>query len=55
LSEKKAQFSQYTNEENPIKEDRQTVKTLQETLRSKLVGVIFHFSDNHNTGYATPH
>jgi len=55
LSEKKAKFSQYTNEENPVKKDKQTVKTLQETLRSKPVGVKFHFSDNPNIGYTTPH
>jgi len=55
LSEKKANFSQYTNEENPKKKDRKTIETLQKTLHSKPVGVKFHFSDNPNTGYATPH
>ena len=55
MSEKKAKLSQFTNEETPKNEDKQTVETLQKTLHSKPVGVKFHFSDNPNTGYATPH
>jgi len=49
------EFSQYTNEETSKKEDKQNVETLQETLHSKPVGVKFHFSDNLDTDYATPH